>query len=312
MNKISIIIPVFNEPSLPKTIQRLLNLKNKISQYEFELIFVDDGSKDNSLKYLLEFREKFPEIIKVVKLSRNFGGHSAIRAGLKISEGNCVGVISADLQDPPELFLDMIKYWEKGSKIVLAVRKERHDSITSKITANIYYNLLKKYAIPNFPKGGFDFYLIDRQVVNELNRLPEKNTTTMNLLVWLGFDYVTIPYVREKREEGNSGWSLSKKIKLVIDSFIAFSYLPIKLLPILGGIFAIGSFVYGGIVFYNWFIGKTPIEGWTSTIILVTFIGGIQMIMLGILGEYLWRTLDEIRTRPTFVIDKIFDNKKNN
>ena len=130
----------------------------------------------------------------------------------------------------------------------------------------------------------------------------------MNLLFWLGYDYVSIPYIREKRTGGKSGWTLSKKIKLVIDSFIGFSYVPIKLLPSLGIIFALASFVYGGIVFYNWLVGDIPVEGWTTTILLVTFIVGIQMIMLGVLGEYLWRTLDETRKRPSFIIDKIYDN----
>jgi len=307
MKKISIVIPIFNEPNLPDLVPRLLALKEKLPDSEFEFIFVDDGSKDNSLETLLQFREKFPKEILVVKLTRNVGSHSAIRAGLRVSKGDCVGVISADLQDPPELFVDMIKYWQKGTKAVLAVRKDRLDPGPSKILSKIYYYFIKKYAIPDFPKGGFDFFLVDMQIVHELNKIPEKNTNIMNLLFWLGFDFVTIPYVRQKRKKGKSGWTFSKKVKIAIDSFIGFSYVPIKLLPSIGIIFAIAAFAYGGIVFYNWLVGNVPVEGWTSTIILVTFIGGIQMIMLGILGEYLWRTLDETRKRPLFVIDKIFD-----
>ena len=308
--KISIVVPVFNEPNLPELIPRLLSLKDKIPDNEFEFIFVDDGSKDKSLENLLKFREKFPKEVIVVKLSRNFGSMAARQAGLKVSKGDCVGVISSDLQDPPELFVDMIKHWQNGSKAVLAVRKERHDTLPSKISSKIYYHFIRKYAIPDFPKGGFDFFLIDRQIVNELNKIQEKNSNIMNLLFWLGYDYVTIPYVREKRKKGKSGWTFSKKIKHVIDSFIGFSYVPIKLLPSLGIAFAIAAFVYGAFVFYNWTVGNTEIEGWTTTIILVAFIGGIQMIMLGVLGEYLWRTLDETRKRPPFIIEKIFDNDK--
>jgi len=309
MKKVSIVVPVFNEPNLPDMISRLLALKDKIPDNEFEFIFVDDGSKDNSLENLLKFREKFPKEIKVVKLSRNFGTMAARQAGLIVSKGDCVGIISADLQDPPELFEDMIKYWQKGNKAVIAVRKERHDSLPSKVASKIYYHLIRKYAISDFPKGGFDFFLIDRQIVNEINKIYEKNSNIMNLLFWLGYDYVSIPYERQKRKKGKSGWTLSKKIKLVIDSFIGFSYFPIKLLPSLGIIFAIASFVYGGIAFYNWLVSDVPVEGWTATILLVTFIGGIQMIMLGILGEYLWRTLDETRRRPPYIIDKIFDDE---
>jgi len=309
LKKISIVIPVFNnESNLSSLVSRLLDLKRKIPENKFEFIFVDDGSKDKSFESLLKFREEFPKDINVVKLTRNFGSMAARQAGLKVSTGDCVGVISADLQDPPELFEDMIKSWQKGNKAILAVRKERHDTLPSKIISRIYYYLIRKYAISEFPKGGFDFFLIDRQIVDDLNKIPEKNSNLMNLLFWLGYDYVSIPYIRDKRTGGKSGWTLSKKIKLVIDSFIGFSYVPIKLLPSLGIIFALASFVYGGIVFYNWLVGDIPVEGWTTTILLVTFIGGIQMIMLGVLGEYLWRTLDETRKRPSFIIDKIYDN----
>jgi len=313
MKKFSIVVPVyFNELNLPDIIPRLLALKDKISESEFEFIFVDDGSEDKSLEILLKFRKKFPDEIRVVKLTRNFGSMAAIQAGLKVSKGDCVGVIAADLQDPPELFVDMFKHWQKGTKAVLAIRKDRQDSIPSKISSKIYYHFMRKYAIPDLPKGGFDFFLIDRQIVDQLNKIPEKNTNLMNLLFWLGYEYVTIPYVRQKRKKGKSRWTLSKKIKLVIDSFIGFSYIPIKLLPSFGIIFAIAAFVYAGITFYNWTVGDIKVEGWTTTIILLTLIGGIQMIMLGILGEYLWRTLDETRKRPAFVIEKIFDDGEEN
>jgi len=308
MKKISIVVPVFNEPSLSETIPQLLSLREKISENEFEFIFVDDGSTDNSLENLLKFREKFPKEIKVIKFTRNFGYQAAVRAGLRASKGDCVGVISADLQDPPELFENMIQYWQKGNKIVLAVRKDRHDTMPSKISSKIYYHSVRKYAISNFPKGGFDLFLLDRAVVDKINKISDKNTNIVSIIIWLGYDYVTIPYVRQKRKRGKSGFTLSKKFKIVIDSFIGFSYLPIKLLPIIGIIFAVVSFVYGGYVLFNWSIGNLAVEGWTSTIILVTFIGGIQMIMLGVLGEYLWRTLDETRNRPTFVIEEIFDD----
>ncbi len=307
MGKVSIIVPVyFNEDNLRDTVPQLLDLQNKIKNHNLELIFVDDGSKDRSLDILLEFKEKNPDIIKIIKLTRNFGSMSAIQAGINVSSGDCVGVIAADLQDPPELFIDMIKHWENGNKVILAVRKDREDPKVSKILANLFYKILQKYALPNYPKGGFDFFLIDKKIVNEIRDINEKNSNIMNLIFWLGYEYVTIPYVRKKREAGKSKWTMSKKIKLVIDSFVGFSYIPIKILPILGVIFAITSFIYGGYIFYNWVVGNVDVEGWTTTIILVTFIGGIQMVMLGIIGEYLWRTLDETRRRPGHVIDKIF------
>jgi glycosyltransferase involved in cell wall biosynthesis len=307
MKKFSIIIPVyFNELNLPETIPKLLALKNNIEGYQLELVFVDDGSGDKSLDILLDFKKKYSDIIKVVKLTRNFGSMSAIQAGMSIVTGDCIGVIAADLQDPPELFIDMIKKWENGNKAVLAVREDRKDPKLSKFTANLFYRLLKKYALNNYPKGGFDFFLIDKQIANNIKNINEKNSNIMNLIFWLGFEYDTISYVRKKREKGKSKWTISKKAKLVIDSFIGFSYIPIKILPVLGIIFSLSSFIFGGYVFLNWLFGDIRVEGWTTTIILVTFTAGIQMIMLGVLGEYLWRTLDETRKRPNFVIDDVF------
>jgi dolichol-phosphate mannosyltransferase len=255
MKKVSIVIPIYNESNLSVLVPRLFALKDKLPNNTFEFIFVDDGSEDKSLEDLLNFRKKYPNEIKVIKLSRNFGSMAARQAGLTVSTGDCVGVISSDLQDPPELFVEMIEHWEKGVKGVLAVRKQRNDSFSSRILSKLYYFGIRQYALPNFPKGGFDFFLIDRQVVDELNKNQEKNSNLMNLLFWLGFDYVTIPYVRQKRNKGKSGWTLSKKFKHVIDSFIGFSYVPIKLLPIIGTLFSIVSFVYGASIFYNWIIG---------------------------------------------------------
>ncbi len=203
MKKISKVVPVyFNEENLPEIITKLLELKNNIPDYELELIFVDDGSKDRSLEILLNFKEKNSSIIKVVKLTRNFGSMNAILAGINVASGDCIGVIAADLQDPPELFIDMVKKWEKGSKAVLAVREDREDSIISKVAANLFYRLLQKYALKNYPKGDFDFFLIDKQIANNIKSISEKNSNIMNLLFWLGYKHETISYVRKKREKG--------------------------------------------------------------------------------------------------------------
>ena len=201
-----------------------------------------------------------------------------------------------------------MKNWEKGIKAVFAVRRERYDPKLSKFFSNSYYSLFRRFAIPGYPKGGFDFVLIDKQVVNEINRINEKNTNIMTLIYWLGYGYVTLPYVRKKREKGKSKWSMGKKIKLAIDSFVGFSYFPIRLLSGLGITFAFAAFVYGAAVVYNWWIGNIPVQGWTALMIMVIFTAGIQMIMLGVLGEYLWRILDQSRQRPPYVIDRVFDS----
>lgn len=311
MKKFSIIVPVyFNEPNLPDTIPQLLSLGEPLSGYNLELVFVDDGSEDRSLEILVEFQRKHPDKVKVVRLTRNFGSMSAILAGMNVADGDCVGVIAADLQDPPELFIEMIHHWEKGNKAVFAVRSDRRESRLRKLFSNSYYSLLRRFAIPNYPKGGFDFLLVDRQIIQEITRIREKNTNLMSLIFWLGHPYVMIPYIRRNREKGVSRWTFSKKIKLFIDSFVAFSYVPIRFLSVLGLFVALGSFTYGGVVFFTWFFRGIQVRGFTALAILLTFTAGVQMLMLGVLGEYLWRTLDEVRRRPPFVIDRIYGKGK--
>lgn len=303
----SIVIPIyFNEINIPDTVPQLLALKKDLSDYDLELVFVDDGSKDRSLELLLGFQVRHPKEIKAVKLTRNFGSMSAIQAGFTVAGGDCVGMISADLQDPPELFMEMISYWEKGSKAVFAIRQDREESGLQKFFSNGYYSLIRRFAIGEYPNGGFDFFLVDRQVVNELNRIQEKNTNLMTLIYWLGYKPVMISYIRRQRIKGVSRWTLAKKIKLFIDTFVAFSFFPIRVLSVIGLLVAIGSFLYGAFVLFYWFFFGIEVQGWVPTIVVLSFTSGIQMAMLGVLGEYLWRTLDEVRSRPPFVIDEVY------
>ena len=229
---------------------------------------------------------------------------SAVQAGLKFATGNCVGIISADLQDPPELFKDMIAMWEKGNKVVMATRTDRKESLGQKLFSNTYYFFMNKFAIKGYPKGGFDFVLIDSQVVKELNHISEKNTNIMSLIFWLGHDRATIPYVRQKREIGKSKWTLSKKIKLFVDSFVAFSYVPIRFMSFIGFLTAFASFIYGILIILGTLMGYMSVKGWATLITFFTFFMGLIMLMLGIIGEYLWRILDETRKRPSYVIDE--------
>ncbi|HEX2780477.1 MAG TPA: glycosyltransferase family 2 protein, partial [Gemmatimonadaceae bacterium] len=268
--------------------------------------FVDDGSGDRSLEMLLEHQRAHADRIKVVKLTRNFGSMAAIAAGLSIARGDAVGMIAADLQDPPELFAEMVARWEAGAKAIFAVRADREGSAVQKLFSNSYYALMRQFALPDYPAGGFDFFLVDRQVVNDINRIREKNTNLMSLIYWLGYEPSTIPYVRRARTKGKSRWTLSKKIKLFIDSFVAFSYVPIRFLSAFGILTALSAFAYAAWVFYNWAVKDIPVKGYAPTVILVALTAGVQMTMLGILGEYLWRTLDESRRRPAFVIDEVY------
>lgn len=311
MKKISIVIPVyFNESNLPDTVPQLLSLQEKLAGYSLELVFVDDGSGDRSLDVLRDYQSQSPERIKVVKLTRNFGSMSAIQAGFTVATGDCVGMISADLQDPPEIFLDMIAHWEKGSKAVFAVRQDREEHLVQKMLSNTYYSLIRKFALADYPNGGFDFFLVDRQVVADLNRIQEKNTNIMTLVYWLGYKPVMIPYIRRQRTKGKSRWTFAKKVKLFIDTFVAFSFVPIRILSALGLLVAMGSFFYGGYVLFYWYFYGIEVKGYVPIIVALAFNSGLQMAMLGVLGEYLWRTLDEVRRRPQFVIDEIYQEPK--
>jgi dolichol-phosphate mannosyltransferase len=308
MKTFSIVVPVYyNELNLPDTIPHLLGLAEKLIDYQLELVFVDDGSGDRSLDTLRDFQSQFPNKIKVVKLTRNFGSMAAIQAGLTVAKGDCVGMIAADLQDPPELFLDMVRHWERGNKAVFAVRQDREEPAMQKMFSNSYYALVRKFALQNYPNGGFDFFLIDRQVVDQVNQIREKNTNLMALIFWLGFKPILIPYIRRNRKKGKSRWTLAKKIKLFIDTFVAFSYFPIQMLSALGFLVALAAFLYGLFIFLHRIFFGVEVLGWVPTMIILTFTSGVQMAMLGVLGEYLWRNLDETRGRPYYVIDEVFD-----
>ncbi len=308
MPTISIIIPCyFNEDNIPTTTNKLLqNEKLFENEVNFQYIFIDDGSKDNTWQTLLNFHAAQPNgKVKLIKLSGNFGSYNAILAGMKYATGDCNVVISADLQDPPELIYKLYDHWRKGIKLVIANRTDRSDPLFSKIFAQIFQKLIKKYALKNLPDGGFDFVLFDKQLKEEVVEMDEKNTNTLYLFTWMKYEYVTIPYQRLKREAGKSRWTFSKKLKLFIDSFVSFSFLPIRLITILGFILGIISIIYSVIILINKFTGNIQIEGWSALMIVVLLVSSFQMIALGVLGEYIWRTLDASRKRPNYIIDKI-------
>ena len=303
----SIVVPVYyNEPNLADTVPQLLALGEGLP-YDLELVFVDDGSGDRSLEILLEHQKRYPGQIKVLKLTRNFGSMAAIQAGLRAASGDCVGMISADLQDPPELFLEMLSHWERGMKAVFAVRADRDEPLLQKALSNTFYAVLRRLAIRHYPPGGFDFFLLDRQAVDEVNRIGEKNTNIMTLIFWMGYPHVALPYVRRRRTKGRSRWTMAKKVKLFVDSLVGFSYVPVRLLSLTGLLVAGFAFVYAGVVFWNRVFHGSPVQGWASVVILLAFTSGMQMVMLGVLGEYVWRTLDETRRRPPFIVDEVHD-----
>jgi dolichol-phosphate mannosyltransferase len=308
----SIIVPVYqNEANLKNTIPALLNIQEKLPDYNMELIFVDDGSTDDSYNILVKNHRLHEEKIKVIKFTKNFGQIAAIQAGLKIATGDCAGIISADLQDPPELFVEMIKKWESGVKFVIAEREKREENFRQTLISSLYWRMIRRYAIKNYPIGGFDFCLIDRQIVSDVNRINEKNTHTFALIFSLGYPYEVMYYTRKKRTRGKSQWTLPKKMKLFIDMFVGFSYFPIRAISFTGLMIAVLGFAIALIVAIDRIIFGNPYTGWTTIVVLISFLGGLNLLTLGIIGEYLWRILDEVRERPYYVIEKILGNQNN-
>nr|VFJ64688.1 MAG: dolichol-phosphate mannosyltransferase [Candidatus Kentron sp. FW] len=306
---ISIVVPVYqNETNLEETILTFIHLRKKLPNYDLELVFVDDGSTDRSYQILEDFRKLHPETIRIVKLVRNFGQIPALQAGLKVARGDCVAMISADLQDPPELIIDMVAHWERGIKLVIAERKGRKDSFLRDFISTLYWGLVRKLAIRNYPSGGFDYCLVDREIINVVNQIDEKNTHIFVLIFSLGYSYHTLTYQRKRRTKGKSQWTLSKKINLSIDILVNFSYLPLRIISYLGLIVSLLSFVYIIYVFFFWAIKGNPYQGWTTMTMLIGFLGGLILLTLGIIGEYLWRILDAVRRRPNFLIEKISES----
>lgn len=303
MSKISIVVPVYyNEDTLPDLYR---DMKAKILGVlgEYELVFVDDGSGDDSWKIMNEIKA-LDENVRLVKLSRNFGEHAALLAGLSVCTGDCAVTKQADLQEDSTLILEMYESWKKGNKVVLAVRRSRDESRVKVFFANLYYAIVRKFVNKNMPVGGCDCYLIDRRVIEVLERLDEKNSSLTLQVLWAGFQTDMVYFDRRDREKGKSRWTFAKKFKLVMDSMMSFSYVPIRFMTAIGVIFDIFALIMMINVLVEYFTKGVPILGWASLMCLVLLSSGLILSMLGILGEYLWRTLDASRARPPFIIDE--------
>jgi glycosyltransferase involved in cell wall biosynthesis len=302
---VSIVVPVYyNELNLPHLFPRLLGLADANPQYELEYVFVDDGSGDNSFEILTDLAKKDPRV-RVVRLSRNFGANAAILAGLNYVLGDCVAIIAADLQDPPELITTMLRRWEAGKKVVLAARESREDPLADRLLSSAFYWLFRRFAIQEMPANGCDFVLIDREVANMLVQIGEKNPYLIGLILWLGFDRDVVYYTRQKRELGKSKWNLAKRVKYFIDALVSFTYVPMRLVSLLGIASALAGFVWAVIVVLNRILSGIPVQGWASLMTVVLVVSGVQLLTLGIFGEYLWRNFEETRKRPSFVVDQL-------
>ncbi len=302
----SIVVPVFqNETNLHDTVPKLLSLQDNLPNYALELVFVDDGSPDRSLEILVKYAESYPEKIKIVKLTRNFGQTPAVQAGLRHASGSCVGIISADLQEPHELFVDMVKEWEAGARFVIGERQARQESRLHQTISGIYWNLVRRFAFPEFPRLGYDFCLLDRQVVDDINRINEKNSSIFVLVYWLGYRPVRLPIIRRLREKGSSQWHVWKKVGFTVDTLVGFTYLPARVITLMGFTTALLCVVYLVGALVQWFWLRTAPPGWMTVVGLMTLLGAMILFSLGIVSEYVLRILDEARKRPPYVIERV-------
>ncbi|MDR4989264.1 MAG: glycosyltransferase family 2 protein [Bacteroidales bacterium] len=307
---VSIVVPVYyNEGSLEPLVSAIKNeVISKNAGRSFEIVFVDDGSGDNSFLKLMELREQNQGLIKVVKLSRNFGQVNAIRAGLHHSKGKATVIMSADLQDPPGLINDMIHHhFNEGHAVVICARESREESQYRVLTSRFYFWLLKKLAFKDMPPGGFDYYLINDKVRDLINKYEDRGTGIKTLIFYAGFKPKFIYYTRLKRRHGKSTYNFSKKFNQMVRLVMSYSFLPIRIISLIGAITALVGFVWAAIsLYYIIFVGMAY-RGTRVIFVLILTLSGLQILMTGILGEYLWRAFDQIRNRPKYIIDEIYE-----
>ena len=313
MKKISIIVPTYNEEeSLPFFLERLKELTDKIENYEFEFLFVNDGSKDKSLEIIKEQRKK-DNRISYIDFSRNFGKEIAMIAGMDYATGDAVIFMDADLQDPPELIIDFIKYWEQGYDDVYAKRKSRKgETFFKKFTSKMYYKVLQKLAGMEIQKDTGDFRLLDRRCVNALKKLRESQRCTKSMFSWIGYNKKEVLYDREPRVAGKTKWNYKKLIDLAIDGITSFTTSPLRLATYI----SIPTFIMLGIyaiyVIIKSFVIKEPIQAFQAIILLILFFSGIQILLFGIIGEYLGRIFLESKNRPLYLVNEYNEVKENN
>lgn len=304
MSKISIVVPVYYNSDTLMLLYEDMKAKILYRLEDYEIVFVDDGSGDDSWQVMNQIRE-MDERVQCVKLSRNFGEHAALLAGLSVCTGDCAVTKQADLQEDSEIILEMYDSWKRGNKVVLAVRSERDEGAVKKFFANLYYVIVRRFINNRMPAGGCDCYLLDRQVIKVLELLDEKNSSLTLQVLWAGFQTDHIYFHRKDREIGKSRWTLGKKIKLVMDSMMSFSYFPIRAMSTVGVIFCIIAVLMALEVVIEKFTIGTPILGWASIMCVLLVSSGLIMLMLGLLGEYIWRALDASRNRPPYLIDEV-------
>jgi polyisoprenyl-phosphate glycosyltransferase len=313
MKKICYILPVYNEESNLQALYQdiLKSIDNFTTKYAFEFLFIDDGSFDKSLTVLTTLAKK-DDRVKIISFSRNFGHQAAITAGLKNTNADCAIIMDCDLQDPAYVATQMIQKWEEGFDIVYGRRKSRKDSFFKKFSSSVFYRFLNSLSQTKIPNDTGDFRLIDRKVIDSFNQINEKNRYIRGIFSYIGFTQTEVLYDRNKRLSGKTKYPLSKMLKLSIDGITSFSTVPLKLITQMGLLVSFASFA--GITYVLIMKLLNPeqlVSGWTTLILAILFMGGIQLVMLGILGSYIGRIYIEVQNRPLYIISSIIEGTPN-
>ena len=304
MSLISICFAVYQNAGSINTLYKKIveEVCDLFPYHDFELIFVNDGSTDNSLAELKAIKEQSGDSrIKIITFSKNFGQMAAILAGWKYASGDAVINMAADLQDPPSQCSEMIKEWEKGSEIVISYRVSHHTSLTNKATSYLFYKLV----LPDVPPGGFDFALLGKKAIDAVRGLQERNRFYQYDILWTGFGVKYLPYNKVRREVGKSQYNFYKRFKNFMVAFINVSYLPLRLMGFFGILTSISGFMYAINIVYWYYHDGNPIQGWSPIMVMLLVLGGLILFMIAILGEYIWRILDEVKGRPSYIIEDI-------
>ena len=300
--RISFVVAVYhNEGALSITYEKIISLFSEtLLTCTYEIIFIDDGSKDNSLSEALSLRKQDANV-KVITFTRNFGQMAAMLAGFKYASGDAIINISADLQDPVDLIPEMIGQWKAGSEIVICYRTDRADSIGAKLFSKLAYGILRM-SLPQIPPGGFDFVLMDRKVMDVFNSIDVRHRFFQGDLLWTGYRTSFIPYVRLERTIGKSQYNFFKKLNNFIDAILDASFMPIRIITYAGMLTSCMGLLYSISIIYTWWNGETPFSGWAPIMIAILLLSGMIMVMLGIIGEYIWRINSEVRKKPNYIV----------
>lgn len=307
LDQLTFVLPAYNEADNLRAILPRILAQHQLAK-EVRVLVVDDNSTDGTFEVVREWSRRDPRV-GGIRLARNCGSHMAILSGLSRARGNAVIVLAADGQDPPEIADQLVEQWKAGAQIVWAVRAARQQtSLATRLFSRMYFAAMNKWSELRLPSEGADFFLLDRAVVDAVVELPERNTSVIALISWLGFRQVEVPYTKESRLGGVSKWTLRKKIQITLDSVFSFTTLPLRFVRWLGFFYALTGSSYAAALAINWLsngrlFGGVPAQGWSALMVMLLVSSGTTMFVLAVIGEYLWRTLEEVRKRPRFIVE---------